>query len=207
MINRPNFKPCYHVEGIAPDKVLFLSERGVSWLDNHLYYLMVSLVDGHRTTEEIFDLLQQHLVQGQIFAEDSRIEFQQVLDMSMRIQRSLFQLERQGYLVEKSQALPPQATIFCNHLNISPTLAYERLQSTKVVVKTIGSVPTESLINLLNSLSIQVAAEGDLRVWSKPVGETGSPPAPSPPWSPPLGEKKRKGGAWKVPQMRGGFRG
>ena len=162
MLNSPNFKPCYYVELIEPHRVLFLSERGVSWLDDHLYHLLASLVDGDRTTEEIFELLQQQLVQGQISTEDSAIAFQKVLDVSIGIQRSLFQMERQGYLVEKSQELPSQATIFCNHLNISPTLAYQRLQSTKVAVKTIGSVPTECFINLLKSLSIQIAAEGNL---------------------------------------------
>ena len=162
MLNYPNFKPCYHVESIDPYKVLFLSEREVSWLDDRLYYAIASLVDGDRTTEEIFELLQQQMMQDRMSAEDSRMEFQKVFDISMRIQQALFQMERQGYLVEKSQALPSQATIFCNHLNISPTLAYRRLQSTQVAVKTMGSVPTEGLIDLLNSLSIQVVAEGDL---------------------------------------------
>ncbi len=119
MLDRPNFKSCYHVESIDPDMVLFLSEREVSWLDDRLCYAIASLVDGDRTTDEIFELLQQQLVQGQISAEEARIEFQTVFEISMKIQRSLFQMERQGYLVEKSLALSSQATIFCNHTKIA----------------------------------------------------------------------------------------
>ncbi|MGK7876728.1 MAG: TOMM precursor leader peptide-binding protein [Xenococcaceae cyanobacterium] len=163
MLNCPNFKPCYHVEAIEPDKVLFLSEREVSWLDDSLHSLIASLVNGDRTTEEIFALLQQQLSQGQILSEDPTT-FQKILDISLRIQRALFEMERQGYLVEQSQQLSSQTNIFCNHLNIPPDLAYQRLQSIQVTVKAIGSVPTEGFITLLNSLSVQVASEGDLTV-------------------------------------------
>lgn len=161
MLDRPDREPRYHVEAIEPDKVLFLSERGVSWLNDELYYLILSLVDGHRTTDEIFDQVQWQLSQEQIALEDPLL-FQKVLDTSIRIQRALFELERQGYLAEKDQPLPSQATIFCHHLNIAPDLAHQRLQSTRVAVKALGAVPTEPCVTLLEALSIQIAPEGDL---------------------------------------------
>lgn len=162
MIDKPNFKPCYAVELIEPDKILFLSERNVSWLRDRTHYLLAALMDGNRNAEEIFDLVQQAVLQERLSLQEPTAAFQDVLHASLDIQRALIQLERQGYLVEHNEQIPSHLAIFCNHLNLDPTQAYQRLQSTTLAVKAVGSVPVESLIALLESLSIQIAPAGDL---------------------------------------------
>ena len=162
MVNKPRFKSCYAVELIEPDQVLFLSERQVSWLRDRTYYLLASFIDGNRNADEIFDLVQWELLQDRISLQDPTAAFQEVFRTSLNIQRTLVQMQKQGYLVERNEQIPSQLAIFCNHLNLNLANAYQRLQSTKVAVKVLGAVPVDNLIALLQSLSIQIAPEGDL---------------------------------------------
>ncbi|WP_292794686.1 TOMM precursor leader peptide-binding protein [Nostoc sp. NMS7] len=84
--------------------------------------------------------------------------------MSIKAQYALLEMQQKGYLIQENNSLASHLGIFCHHLNISPTVAHQRLRSTKVAVKTLGSVAAEDLIAVLKSLQIQVADEGDLTV-------------------------------------------
>ncbi len=53
MLNKPLFKDCYIVEKIEPDQVFILSERDAVLLSDRIYYLLASLIDGHRDAELI----------------------------------------------------------------------------------------------------------------------------------------------------------
>ena len=164
MLNKPDFNPAYLIETLAPDTVFLISERESICLQDPLYYRLVQLIDGQRNVDEIIDILQLELVQNQELNPNDPNFFQEVLNFSIQIQQALFQLHKQGYLLEKNQLLPLNLAILCHHLNISQSQAAERLQSTKIVVKTLGSVTTEYLIMILKSLQIQVADEGDLTI-------------------------------------------
>ncbi|MBD2444325.1 TOMM precursor leader peptide-binding protein [Dolichospermum sp. FACHB-1091] len=158
MLSRPRFKSCYSVSTIAPDQVLLLSERGSVCLQDQFLYLVASLVDGDRTNDEIIDKIQWQLLST---IQDNATLFQEVLNISLKIQAALFQLEREGYLVENENILPENLLVFCEHLNIQPKLANERLKTTKIAVRSFDCPGTEALINNLKSLNIQVVKETD----------------------------------------------
>ena len=164
MLNQPYFNPAYLIETLEPDTVFFVSERESVCVQDDLYYRLVRLIDGQRNVDEIIDILQLELLQDQELTHESPNFFQDVLDFSIKIQQVLFQLHKQGYILENNELLPSNLAIFCHHLNVSPTEAYEGLQSTKVAVKTLGAIRDEDLITILKSFQIQVADEGDLTI-------------------------------------------
>ncbi|NER03877.1 MAG: TOMM precursor leader peptide-binding protein [Okeania sp. SIO3C4] len=164
MLNRPSFNSAYLVETLEPDTVFFISERESVCLQDPLYYRLVRLIDGQRNVDEIIDILQLEILQDQELTQDNPNFFQEILNFSIKIQQALFQLNKQGYLLEKNDLLPSNLAILCHHLQILQSQASHQLQSTKVTVKTLGSVTDEDFISLLNSFQIQVADSGDLTI-------------------------------------------
>lgn len=160
MINQPVLNPVYLIETLAPDTVFFISERESVCVQDSLYYHLVNLIDGERNVDEIIDILQLELYQSQ---EDAN-SFQEILNFNLKIQQALFQLNKQGYILEKYQLLPNNLAILCHHLHISEFQAYQQLKSTQVTVKTLGKVAAEDLIRILQSWQIQIAEQGDLTI-------------------------------------------
>ncbi|MGB3512306.1 MAG: TOMM precursor leader peptide-binding protein [Microcoleaceae cyanobacterium] len=164
MLNLPDFNPAYLVETLEPDTVFFISERESVCLQDSLYYRLVRLIDGQRNVDEIIDILQLEILQDQELTQENPNFFQEILNFSIKIQQALFQLHKQGYLLEKNELLPSNLAILCHHLQISQSQVSHQLQSTKVTVKTLGSVTDEYFISLLKSFQIQVAESGDLTI-------------------------------------------
>jgi ribosomal protein S12 methylthiotransferase accessory factor len=158
------FNPCYSVQSIETDNIFFLSEREKVWLNDHLSYTLATFIDGERNIDEIIDTIQQSLLQDPKSLQSATTFFQEVLNVSIKAQYALLQMQQKGYLIQEDNSLPSHLEIFCHHLNIAPTVAYQRLRSTKVAVKALGSVAASDLIAVLESLQIQVADEGDLTV-------------------------------------------
>ncbi|MBN3921908.1 TOMM precursor leader peptide-binding protein [Nostoc sp. NMS4] len=158
------FNPCYSVQTIEADNIFFLSEREKIWLNDHLSHTLATLIDGDRNIDEIIDTIQQSLLQDPKSLESATTFFQEVLSVSLKAQYALLKMQQKGYLVQEDKSLPSHLEIFCHHLNISPTVAHQRLRSTKVAVKANGSLSTQDLIAVLESLEIQVADEGNLTV-------------------------------------------
>lgn len=166
MINKLHFKPSYSVEPIEPDQVFLLSEREAVWLNDHLYCRVASLLrDGHKSVDEIIEIIQLELLQEEQSSQETADFFQRVFDISIKAQHAIFQMEQQGYLVEQDDSLRSHLAIFCHHLNITPAVAARRLQSTKVAVKANFGLATEDFIAILKSLDIQVADTGDFTVF------------------------------------------
>jgi oxazoline/thiazoline synthase len=164
MLQKPQFNPCYSIETIETDEVFFLSEREAVWLSDYLSCSLAAFIDGERNIDEIIDTIQQSLLQDPKFLQEGSTFFQEVLNVSIKAQYALLKMEQKGYLVSEDNSLPSHLSIFCHHLNIAPTVAYQRLQSTKVAIKTLGSVAAKDFIAVLESLQIQVADLGDLTV-------------------------------------------
>ncbi len=164
MLKQLRFKPCYLVEIIEPDKLFLLSEKEVAWLSDRLFCLLASLIDGHHNVDEIIEIIQLELLQDQKSFQGTASLFQSIIDVSVKAQYALLQMEKQGYLIEQDDSLPSHLSIFCHHLNITPAIAYQKLQSTKVAVKVLGSLHARDFIAILKSLHIQVADEGDFTV-------------------------------------------
>jgi len=157
MLNKPSFKSCFHVETVEPEDVFFLSERTSFWVKDYLYKLLAHWIDGHRNVDEIIDSILLNLPPEQL-------SFENAIQIGVKAQYALMQMEQQGYIVESSEPLPSQLKVFCDNLNIPPKEAQHRLQATKVAVKSFGSIPTSEFLATLESLHIQVAEEGDLDI-------------------------------------------
>ncbi len=161
MFDKPQFNPCYSVETIEPDKVFFLSERETVCLSDRFSYLVASLIDGDRNSDEIIEAIQVQLLEKKQPSQDSSTLFKEVFDVSIKAQAALFQMERQGYLVKQDDLLPSNLITFCHHLNVNSDRAYQQLKSTKVAVKSFDSLAKEDFIANLQSLHIQIANESD----------------------------------------------
>ena len=161
MLDKPHFKSCYSITTIEPDQVFLLSERETVCLRDRFLYLVASLIDGHRSHDEIIEAIQWELLQKQQPSQDISTFFQEVLDVSIKAQAALFQMERKGYLGTQDELLPANLIAFCHHLNVNSNQAYQRLKSIKVAVQSFASLPTEDLIANLKSLHIQIVNESD----------------------------------------------
>ena len=164
MLNKPKFKPRYHVETVGAEDVFLLAERNSLLLSDRVQQKLATLMDGNHTVEEIIEEVQLYLLQEQESSQDVTTLFQEALNASLKAHYALMQMAQQGYIVENTKHLPSELEIFCDHLNIEPETANRRLKTTTVAVKAFGSIPTSELISILESLNIQVAEEGDIEV-------------------------------------------
>jgi oxazoline/thiazoline synthase len=164
MLNKPKFKPRYRIETVEPDRVFLLSERDCLLLSDRLHQRLGSAIDGERTVDEIVEAIQLHLLQEKNSFQEPSEFFQDALNSSLETQCALMRMEQKGYIVENEDLLPSDLAIFCDHLNVDPKEAYHRLQTTKVAVKAVGSIPTSEFISTLESLHVQVAEDGDIEV-------------------------------------------
>lgn len=148
MLDRPKVKSCFHSLSLPTSldskDLLLLSERDSVLLGGHLNQLLTPLLDGCHTVDEIVDLLQEKASAAEVYY-------------------ALMLMEQKGYIVESDDTLPSNLTIFCEHLNTAPVLAYRRLQAAKVGIKTIGShLPGLEFKTMLESMQIQVAGSEDI---------------------------------------------
>ncbi len=146
MLKRPKLKSCFryfHFETLDSKNLLLLSERNSFLLTGRVNQLIMPLIDGYHTVNEIVDL-----VNDKVSATD--------------VYYALMLMEQKGYIVESNDTLPSNLTIFCEHLNIAPAIAYRRLEATKVGIKTFGSnLPNFEFKTALESMQIQVTDQGD----------------------------------------------
>lgn len=149
MLNKPSLRACLRVETTEQDKVFLLSERTSILLEGRLYQLIVPLIDGQRTVDEIVDRLQNNL--------SNPIPASHVYYV-------LMDLEKKGYIVESQDNSSSSLAVFCDAFNLDLREVQQKLQATKVAVKSLGSTPASELICILKSLQIQVAGEGDLDI-------------------------------------------
>jgi oxazoline/thiazoline synthase len=161
MLDKPYFKSCYSVSTVEPDQVFLLSERETICLRDRFLYLVASLIDGDRSADEIIEAIQRELLPIKQPSKDSSTFFQEVLDVSIKAQSALFQMEKEGYLVEQDDPIPSNLGAFFHHLNVSSDHAHERLKSTKVAIESFDSLVRSDFIANLKSLHIQIADISD----------------------------------------------
>ena len=142
MLNKPKVKSCFHSlswqTSLDSKDLLLLSERDSVLLSGDLYQLLMPLLDGCHTADEIVDLLQEKASAAEVYY-------------------ALMLMEQKGYIVESDDTLPSNLTIFCEHLNVASSLADHRLQTTKVGIKTLGShLPSLEFKTMLESMQISV---------------------------------------------------
>ena len=134
MLNRPRFRPHFHVEVLPGEGVVLLSDTRHSLLRGRLYELVVPWLDG-RTADDVCARLR---------AEASPAEVYYVLT----------QLERKDYLCEEEPALPPGQAALWSSQQVVPGTAVRRLAERSVGVRAFG-VEAGSFRELLQSLHVR----------------------------------------------------
>jgi bacteriocin biosynthesis cyclodehydratase domain-containing protein len=145
MLQRPSFKPHYHVEVVEGDGVVLISEKGHAILRGRLYELMTPLLDGRRSVDEIAYRLRDHAHSPEVYD-------------------ALSQMETQGYLDEGSETMPASEAAFWAIQDVAPRRAAERLNEATVSVDAFGAVEAEDLLAILQSLRVRVGRGGSLGV-------------------------------------------
>jgi ribosomal protein S12 methylthiotransferase accessory factor len=139
MLNRPRFRPHFHVEVVPGEGVLLLSATRHSLLQGRLYELVVPWLDG-RTADDVC---------AQVRAEASPAE----------VYYALTQLERKEYLCEEEPALPAGQAALWSSQQVTPGAAVQRLAARPVVVRALG-VEGGPFRAVLESLHVRLADEG-----------------------------------------------
>lgn len=144
MLNKPQFKRCFHLEIVEPEGIFLLSEEENFLLKGRVYKHLIPLIDGKHTTQEIIELLKDKVPTPEIYY-------------------ALMSMENKGYIVEAFEDFTPEILAFLDVLNIDTIQAKNRLLNTKVVVSTCSNYPLDSLqhqlISYLESLHIQIKKE------------------------------------------------
>jgi ribosomal protein S12 methylthiotransferase accessory factor len=139
MLNRPRFRPHFHVEVMPGEGVFLLSDSRQALLRGRLYELVTPCLDG-RTVEDVC-----HQLRGA--ASPAAVCY------------ALAQLERKDYLCEVEDALPDGQAALWSSQDVAPVAAAQRLAERPVVVRALG-VEAGPFRDLLRSLRVQVAEEG-----------------------------------------------
>ncbi len=140
MLNRPKFRPHFHVEVVPGEGVLLLSDSRQTLLRGRLYEQVAPWLDG-RTAEDLCHQLRGTASPAAVFY-------------------ALAQLERKDYLCEEEEALPVGQAALWSSLQVAPAEAARRLAERPVVVRAFG-VDAGPFLELLQSLHVRVAAEGE----------------------------------------------
>src|SRR5215831_18326964 len=139
MLNRPKFRPHFHVEVVPGEGVLLLSDSRQTLLRGRLYEQVAPWLDG-RTAEDLCHQLRGTASPAAVFY-------------------ALAQLERKDYLCEEEEALPAGQAALWSSLQVAPGAAARRLAERTVVVRAFG-VEAKPFLELLQSLHVRVASEG-----------------------------------------------
>ena len=145
MIQKPRFKSHFQVEIVAPDMVLLRSENNCIPLQGHLTTLLAPFMDGRHTVDDILEKLKSRAT-------------------LVEIRHCLSSLEKAGVVVDSDEIEPLGVTVFRDYLNIEPNLFRSRLEETSVSVVSLGGIPIDPLLSVLESLHVRIDEAGTFRV-------------------------------------------
>jgi ribosomal protein S12 methylthiotransferase accessory factor len=139
MLNRPRFRPHFHVEVVPGEGVFLLSDSRQTLLRGRLYELVAPWLDG-RTADDLCDRLRGQASPAEVYY-------------------ALTQLERKDYLCEDSGALPAGQAALWSSQQVAPGAAARRLAERPVVIRAFG-VEAGPFLELLQALHVRVGGEG-----------------------------------------------
>jgi len=145
MIERPAFRPSFHVELADPDGVILLSEQAHFVLTGKLYCSLARLIDGSRSVDDIVDELETLATPAEVYY-------------------ALTRLETQGYVVEADGTIPPARAAFWDALGVHAPIAERRLHHATVSLTQFGDVPSEPFAFTLAALGIGLDPENGFSV-------------------------------------------
>lgn len=146
MLSKPQLKSSLLLAVPKLEDVIFLlTEREGIELEGHLFRLLLPLVDGHHTVDDIVEHLAERISPVEVYY-------------------ALLLLQQKGYIMESDGYTSSSSTVFCDALNLASTKVQNHLQNTKVTVSNLSSVSTSELLSTLESMQIQVPGEGDFNI-------------------------------------------
>jgi ribosomal protein S12 methylthiotransferase accessory factor len=145
MIRRPKFKNHFQVEIVEPDLVLLLSENDCIPLRGRLTTLLAPFVDGKHTVDDILKKVKGRATFGDVHY-------------------GLSLLEKAGVVIEGDETEPLGVAAFRDFLNVDPNLFRSRLEGASVSVVSLGGIPIDPFLAILESLHVRVAEASTFRV-------------------------------------------
>jgi oxazoline/thiazoline synthase len=145
MIDRPVFKPTFHVEVVNPEGVYLLSERAAYVLRGELYCRLAPLLDGRHTADNLVDALADVASPAEVYY-------------------TLARLEQKGYVIAADGVLSPARAAFWDALGLDTAQVETRLHESTVTVTRFGAVAVEPLAAALEALGVRVGEPGDFTV-------------------------------------------
>jgi oxazoline/thiazoline synthase len=145
MLTYPKLKSCYQLSIADPETALLLHETDSRILRGRLYALILPLLDGRRTVEEITERLS---------GEASAAE----------VLYGLFALEKRGHLVENDPMTPPEVAAYWHSLGVDTQILTRALAERPIALHAIGDATALPLQGPLTQLGVQRAETGALSV-------------------------------------------
>ena len=145
MLEKPVFKPHFHVEAIPKEGLFLLTEHGHTVLTGRLYECVVPLINGSRSSDDISDSLTDTLSPAEVYY-------------------TLNLLEAKGYVIEGKDLTFSGTTAFWTADGIDPAAAVDRLKQKTVSVSSFGNFPVEPFYAVLKQQEIQISEEGEFGV-------------------------------------------
>lgn len=156
-MNVPVFKSDLYVETIPGEGVLLLSEKTARAFYGTPYELVVSLVDGHRTADDIVDALSGRL--------DAATAYY-----------TLATLEKRGVLAEAAPEIPPEQAAFWHGLGLEPRAALAALAKRTAAMFTVGELAPDAIAAALQEAGVRLLPPRDTHTPDAP-GATPDPAA------------------------------
>jgi ribosomal protein S12 methylthiotransferase accessory factor len=139
MLNRPRFRPHFHVEVVPGEGVFLLSDSRQALLRGRLYEQVTPWLDG-RTADDVCHQLRGTAAPASVYY-------------------ALAQLERKNYLCEEDDALPAGQAAMWSSQQIDAGAAARRLIERPVVVRAFGT-DAGPLVELLRTLLVRTVTDG-----------------------------------------------
>ncbi len=135
MIKKPRIRPSYGVYVVAPEHVFLVSERQYFFLEGEVNVLLVPLLDGQHTVDEILTEV------------GNKVPFQKVV-------YALHILEQEGHIIEADDSLPSEMACFWDCMDVDIREAVRNMQEAQVSVQTLGDTNSTALIEALKAIGI-----------------------------------------------------
>lgn len=145
IINQPTFKKYFHIEPIESEGIFLLSEFGHFVLTGRLNELVVPLIDGKRTADEIASLLVNQASLAEIYY-------------------TLILLHQKGHIEEADDEMSPDNAAFWNSLGVETRLARERLSQAQIEITALSGNYVAPMVNALKSVGLQTGETGNFSI-------------------------------------------